>query len=234
MKKYGLRGFILGVFVTLLITMTITPISAAVSKMISVSSGVSIYMDDVKLNPTDANGNPVEVFIYNGTTYMPVRAVSEAIGKAVSWDGATKSVYLGKHDNDTPVAMLYQLEYFTVDNGEFQTEKIKDNYGNDYYNGSVAYDWYGSDRSTEEYLVKGMYSRFAGKVVLQYASRSYDNGFYDPGVLIYADDILVYSTDRMEAGANIMNFDIDLSGVEKLKVTIKTSAVAVVDAGLYQ
>ena len=37
-----------------------------------------------------------EPFIYNGTTYLPVRAVSEAVGKKVTWDGNTNTVYLGE------------------------------------------------------------------------------------------------------------------------------------------
>jgi uncharacterized secreted protein with C-terminal beta-propeller domain len=52
---------------------------------------VNIYVDDVKLEPKDANGNPVEACVYNGTTYLPVRAVGEAYGKVVQWDGSTQS-----------------------------------------------------------------------------------------------------------------------------------------------
>ena len=54
-------------------------------RTITVYSGVDIYVDDARLDARDANGNPVEVFIYNGTTYLPVRAVGEAVGKAVQW-----------------------------------------------------------------------------------------------------------------------------------------------------
>lgn len=35
-----------------------------------------------------------EPFTYEGTTYLPIRAVAEAVGKDVTWDGATKTVYL--------------------------------------------------------------------------------------------------------------------------------------------
>ena len=49
-------------------------------RTITVYSGVDIYIDDAKLDARDANGNPVETFVYNGTTYLPVRAVGEAVG----------------------------------------------------------------------------------------------------------------------------------------------------------
>ena len=37
-----------------------------------------------------------EPFIYQGTTYLPVRAVGEAVGKNVTWDAASKTVILGE------------------------------------------------------------------------------------------------------------------------------------------
>ena len=58
--------------------------------------GISLVVDGVPVTPKDANGKVVEPFIYEGTTYLPVRAVGEALGKKVSWDGATKTVYVGQ------------------------------------------------------------------------------------------------------------------------------------------
>ena len=63
-------------------------------KMITVTSGVNVEFNNEAIDMTDANGKAVEAFIYNGTTYLPVRAVGNALGKQVSWDGKTKTVYL--------------------------------------------------------------------------------------------------------------------------------------------
>lgn len=52
------------------------------------------------VTPKDVTGTIVEPFIYQGTTYLPVRAVGEAIGKKVTWDGETKTVYLGEKPGD--------------------------------------------------------------------------------------------------------------------------------------
>lgn len=57
---------------------------------------IKLVVDGVPITPKDSNGSTVEPFIYNGTTYLPVRAVGEALGKQVSWDGETKTVYLGQ------------------------------------------------------------------------------------------------------------------------------------------
>lgn len=35
-----------------------------------------------------------EPFIYDGTTYLPIRAVAEAVDKEVSWDDSTNTVFL--------------------------------------------------------------------------------------------------------------------------------------------
>jgi hypothetical protein len=58
-------------------------------------NNIKIYVNQVLITPKDAAGNEVEPFIYAGTTFLPVRAVSEALGQSVSWDNETKSVYIG-------------------------------------------------------------------------------------------------------------------------------------------
>lgn len=98
MKRKQTTHFLAGMLTMLLILALSVPAMAAVSgKNITIYPGISIYLDDSKLNPTDVNGNPVEVFVYNGTTYLPVRAVSEALDIPVEWEASTRTVYLGKH-----------------------------------------------------------------------------------------------------------------------------------------
>jgi len=43
---------------------------------------------------TDVNGNPVYPMLYGGTTYLPVRAVSNMLGVKVEWDGESQTVLL--------------------------------------------------------------------------------------------------------------------------------------------
>ncbi len=61
--------------------------------------GVSLVIDGQLVVPKDVNGNLVEPFIVDGTTYLPVRAIAEALGKEVSWDGETKTVFIGDKSN---------------------------------------------------------------------------------------------------------------------------------------
>ena len=58
--------------------------------------GITIKYKGEVQNLTDAGGNRVYPISYNGTTYLPVRAVSNMLGIGVDWDGATQTVLLGK------------------------------------------------------------------------------------------------------------------------------------------
>lgn len=71
-----------------------------VNKTITVQyCDIKLVVDGVPISPKSANGTAAEPFIYNGTTYLPVRAVGEAVGRQVTWDGQSKTVYLGDAPN---------------------------------------------------------------------------------------------------------------------------------------
>ena len=80
------------------VVMLETPVLAKnLSKTIEVFyKNIKIYVDGNLAIPKDASGRIVEPFIYEGTTYLPVRAVSEALGRPVEWEGTTSSVYIGE------------------------------------------------------------------------------------------------------------------------------------------
>lgn len=56
---------------------------------------IKIVLNGVQIDPKDASGNIVEPFVSEGTTYLPVRAIANALGLDVKWDGETSTVYLG-------------------------------------------------------------------------------------------------------------------------------------------
>lgn len=80
---------------TMLLVMGIP--AAAASKTVETEisyRGIKIVVDGDMVNPCDANGDQVEPFILDGTTYLPVRAVADALGLGVEWDGGTSTVTL--------------------------------------------------------------------------------------------------------------------------------------------
>lgn len=71
---------------------------------------IKIVLDGKEIVPTDANGNTLEPFIIDGTTYLPVRGVSGALGLGVNWNAETKTVEL-----NTPGAFSGAVEVYNDD-----------------------------------------------------------------------------------------------------------------------
>lgn len=90
------KGFVSGVVVALLCVGMVGTAAATVgSRMLTAEySDIKISVNGQQFTPKDANGNIVEPFAVGGTTYLPVRAVGDALGLSVSWDGNTGTVTL--------------------------------------------------------------------------------------------------------------------------------------------
>jgi hypothetical protein len=95
-KNQKLAYMALGALLALIISITAPVLAASVQRQITAHfNDIKIYVDGVLITPRDVNGNIVEPFISDGTTYLPVRAVGEAFGKTVEWDGSTWSIFIG-------------------------------------------------------------------------------------------------------------------------------------------
>ncbi len=90
-----------GVLAAVLVLAMALPAGASlVEKTIEVKAGIGIVLDDSKLQPKDVTGKTVDVFSTEGTTYVPARALSEALGKSVVWDSAAQAVRIGGYEAD--------------------------------------------------------------------------------------------------------------------------------------
>lgn len=79
--------------------MTVSAMTGTVNQEL-IYNNIGITLNGKQLNLIDANGNSVEPFMFNGTNYLPVRAISEALGLDVGWDAATSTIILtSKSDN---------------------------------------------------------------------------------------------------------------------------------------
>lgn len=216
-----------------LIGVMVTPaLGALAAKTIEVYTGVDVYVDDVKVEPKDANGNPVEVFVYNGTTYLPIRAIGNALGKPVQWEGKTNSAYVGKHDRDIPAVWVKDLDYFVGNKWGIYDDK--DNLGVE-HRGAIQGD--GNRKTTSNiYLINGQYSAISGTLFQTYRYRS-STGDDDASTLeIYGDGELLYNAE-MKGGVKPLDFYIDLSGVLELQIVFSSpfygTYAAIADFGLW-
>ena len=54
----------------------------------------TIMLDGVQRNFSNADGTYIYPLLYNGSVYLPLRAIGELMGKSVSWDGQTSTITL--------------------------------------------------------------------------------------------------------------------------------------------
>ena len=85
MKKQ-LTSFLAGTLVTTLIFALSISALASVGAFDITVSPIDLLVNGNVFQPKDVNGKDVMVFVYDGTTYAPVRALAEAYGLQVGYD----------------------------------------------------------------------------------------------------------------------------------------------------
>jgi len=96
------RARIITVSLALIVALTGASVfGAGVSKTLDAFyNDITVYVNGTIITPTDVTGASTEPFIVDGTVYLPVRAIGEALGLNVEWSGATNSVYVGAAPDD--------------------------------------------------------------------------------------------------------------------------------------
>lgn len=105
MKK-NVLSFLTGM-ISMLLLVGLPVTALAVSGTITIEvSPISVLVDGEVFQPKDAKGNDVMVFTYNGTTYAPLRALAEAYGLEVGYDGERNIATVSKQPAQTqaPIA----------------------------------------------------------------------------------------------------------------------------------
>lgn len=92
--KFHLKSFAMGALAATMLTGGLAMAKSGTESIEVLYDNIKIYIDNVLTEAKDADGDTVEPFVYNGTTYLPVRGVAEAMDSEVEWDGETKSVYI--------------------------------------------------------------------------------------------------------------------------------------------
>ena len=154
------KGFGAGFAALLLIMCLCATAFAASRRTIDVEDGVGLSINGAVFIPRDVTGRQVPVFLYSGTTYVPVRAISEALGLDVRFDSANRMVQLTTQDRlltqggasgsyisaerakeialaDAGLkegAAIFLKVKLEMDDGRYQ-------YDVEFYSGSVGYDY---------------------------------------------------------------------------------------------
>lgn len=65
------------------------------------NQGIKVQFNGQVQTMKDASNKTIYPISYNGTTYVPIRAVSNILGVPVEWDAASNSVILGENPKGT-------------------------------------------------------------------------------------------------------------------------------------
>ena len=200
------------VLLALVLTLSVTVFAKQATETISVMyDNIKILIDGVEYTAKDANGNVIEPFIYNGTTYLPVRGIANAFDKNVDWEPQTSTVILGSKNYD----WLDQMGYANYETSAahntltaWDTNQKADD-GMKYDRGLKLKLYYGADENND-----GTYSSYQN---VEYLLNNYNNE-QSAIIKIYGDGNLLYTSPPMSKGTKTVEFDIDISNYKVLKI----------------
>lgn len=215
----NIRTFLCGMLATALLMGLVGPAVAAshVNKQLYYND-IKVRLNGKVLDLKDAKGKKVEPFIIDGTTYLPVRAVGEALDLNVSWDGATQTVVLGNDPvKGQPAAWLGELEPFAGTAAERKIER--DGQYDDKFtanNGDTFDRYYYPNKATgTTYLLRGQYAQFTATL---YLSKYFKDNDYLHRVQIFLDDKLAYTSDYVGSGIEPVALNVPLNGAYKMEI----------------
>lgn len=188
--KQRFLSFAAGALTALLISSTaVTALAASGAIRIEVSP-ISVLVDGEVFQPKDAKGNDVMVFTYNGTTYAPLRALAEAYGLEVGYDGERNIATVSKQpaQTQTPIA---DTGYAGFEKQWTVKEKPVTNYGDEKiftvtYSGDLSRSefkawWKSYDLSTIKEYAERMMAEVQGEVPGYIVTAYFSYGQYNLG-----------------------------------------------------
>lgn len=94
MNKKKMLIFILSAITIMAISATVAAQTRNRDVTALMNYELTIRLDGEVLTLRDVNGNEVQPLSFEGTTYLPLRALAEIVGLEVGWDAATQTILL--------------------------------------------------------------------------------------------------------------------------------------------
>lgn len=212
LKKRLLSGLLVGalcctsMFVGVFAANNVESISALLNY------GITIKYNGVNQEFTDATGARVYPISFNGTTYLPVRAVSNLVGLPVEWNGTENTVYLGTtNEQPTDLTTLNpattKYSWIIKDAAELT---VSGSDANMTFKSGLVFDIWNHGSSTSKDRV--MYFPTAGKNTLTFTAWSNAN---DTTVFVYDQDYQVIDKFVINAGQFVTK-TLNITGYEKV------------------
>jgi hypothetical protein len=184
-----MKKFLIGVLVGCLLMMT-TPVLAD-----SILQSINVVMDSVEVQ---VNGEKLDAntILYNGSTYLPMRKIAEAVGKDVTWDQKTMTANIiditgvkEGHKVSGQAIEEYTIHKFFDEFGRIDKTRIAYAVKND--DGTIYYDLFGLISEMNEIGKNPPYNMLVSQ--LDYNQIIFENG---------SDDVLIESIEYIEISGN--------------------------------
>lgn len=196
--------------------------SQGLTKKISVIyRDIKIYVDGRELK----NGEEPFILKDKGVAMVPLRLISEALGKPVTWVEKNSTIYIGtipegvdlnsemKNSEPTPIEKLTVLRnvgpFYEYQSRNFLIAKRP-------FRGGVAVNLKG--KPAEMVLeLKGYYSYLEGYLGVDDETMNSSSGFR---IVVYGDDLEKYSSPLIKPADYPRYLKLDVRGVKRLRITV--------------
>jgi len=177
-------------------------------------------------------------FTYNGTTYVPLRFISEQLGYPVEWDSPNQTINIGKTSEKSAFYPGRDLEYMNFQKStssnsyKYSSNKdtISDNIGNKYSNYITISNIWGEEWSLLEFPLNGQYSTFKSVLGLTEDGKN----LRKPLTLeVFLDEKLI-ETYTVSAGDMPQEIEFKLKNVNKIGFKLSSpSSAGYTEVGLF-
>ncbi len=228
MKRFArLKWLFTGAIIGTLVASGVTALGASTAQFIEVYyNNIKVYIDGEEKTVND------QPFIYEGKTYVPLRFVSESLGKNVQWDSKNASVYIGKPPSGN-VTYLENMKTFADETGVrwSNVSEFISNVGKKYIHGinvEFANTTYSRDeyyQFNKSYLLNGKYSEFEAVIDVNEIWNTKPSNQNIGVINIFVDGEQVFAIDKLSSTiTEPIPIKIDLTNATEMTIKCKAGS----------
>lgn len=189
---------------------------------------ISYNIKDIKINNVSQMPKENPPFLYNDTTYVPLRYLTTALNIPISWDPNSNTININTKYNENTFLIGRDIFYSNYEEGNSgnsinqwnKTDALRDLLGATYETGLAFYlsSKFGETRgwSIAEYEINEGFNEF--HATLGFTSESKETK-EKVNVVIYKDNQEVYKKEIQRTSVP-SKFNIDIKNAKKLKIKV--------------
>ncbi|MFC0214458.1 stalk domain-containing protein [Paenibacillus chartarius] len=221
LKRKGIVTGALAAALSLSLSYNVLGAGTLTEVRVFLNTGIKVMLNGKAFEAVDADtGTRLVPITYNGSTYLPMRAVAEAAGMKVTWDPNTETAYLGEVGGDIAKGEISYIKASTeyVYNASLYRlasrtpEELKTADGTAFAYGYVT----GGSRSVSiEVLTEFSYSKFKARI---YAA---DTLTKDDLQVKVVDENNVTVKEMMVKNGAITDIEFDVKDTKSLRIYVQ-------------